>query len=46
MDLTSVRVAAIQAVPVILDLEGCVEKAERLVRAAAAEGVQLAVVGA
>ena len=43
MDLTSVRVAAIQAVPVILDLEGCVEKAERLVRAAAAEGAQLAV---
>jgi len=43
VDLTSVRVAAIQAVPVILDLEGCVEKAERLVRAAAAEGAQLAV---
>lgn len=35
--------AAIQAAPAILDLEGCVEKAERLVREAAAEGAELAV---
>jgi nitrilase len=38
-----VRVAALQATPVILDLEASVEKAERLLADAAAEGVQLAV---
>jgi nitrilase len=38
-----VRVAAIQAAPVILDIEGCVEKVQRLVREAAAEGADLAV---
>jgi nitrilase len=43
MELGVVRVAAIQAAPKILDLEGCVAKAERLVREAAAEGAQLAV---
>ena len=37
------RVAAIQAAPAILDLEGCVAKAERLVREAAAQGASLAV---
>ena len=39
----TVRVAAIQATPVILDAEGCVEKAERLLHEAADRGVQLAV---
>jgi nitrilase len=39
----TVRVAAIQATPVILDAERCVEKAERLLHEAAARGVQLAV---
>ena len=38
-----VRVAAIQATPVILDAEACVEKAVRLLGEAAAEGAQLAV---
>lgn len=38
-----VRVAAIQATPEILDFEGCLVKAERLLEEAAAEGVQLAV---
>jgi nitrilase len=38
-----VRVAAIQATPIILDAEGCVEKAERLLHEAADGGVQLAV---
>jgi len=38
-----VRVAAIQATPVILDLEGSLDKAERLLGEAAADGVQLAV---
>ncbi len=37
------RVAAIQATPVILDAQGCVEKAERLLHDAADEGAQLAV---
>ncbi len=39
----TVRVAAIQATPVILDAEGCVQKAERLLHAAADRGAQLAV---
>jgi nitrilase len=43
VDLGVVRVAAIQASPSILDLEGCVATAERLVREAAAEGADLAV---
>jgi nitrilase len=40
---TTIRVAAIQATPVILDADGCIEKAVRLLREAAADGVQLAV---
>jgi nitrilase len=39
----TVRVAAIQATPVILDAERCVEKAERLLHEAADRGAQLAV---
>jgi len=39
----TVRVAAIQATPVILDADGCVQKAERLLHAAADRGAQLAV---
>ena len=39
----TVRVAAIQATPVILDAEACVAKAERLLHEAADEGSQLAV---
>jgi nitrilase len=39
----TVRVAAIQATPVILDAEGCVEKAERLLHEAADRGARLAV---
>jgi nitrilase len=39
----TVRVAAIQATPVVLDAEGCVEKAERLLHEAADRGAQLAV---
>ncbi len=38
-----VRVAAIQATPEILDFEGCLTKAERLLGEAAAEGARLAV---
>jgi nitrilase len=38
-----VRVAAVQATPEILDFEGCLAKAERLLDEAAAEGVRLAV---
>jgi len=38
-----VRVAAIQATPVILDAEASVDKAVRLLAEAAADGVQLAV---
>lgn len=39
----TVRVAAIQATPVILDAEACIAKAERLLHEAADAGVQLAV---
>src|SRR5260370_17028961 len=39
----TVRVAAIQATPVILDAEATVDKAVRLLNAAADDGVQLAV---
>ncbi|HEY2317561.1 MAG TPA: carbon-nitrogen hydrolase family protein [Solirubrobacteraceae bacterium] len=39
----TVRVAAIQATPVVLDAEGCVAKAERLLHEAADRGAQLAV---
>jgi nitrilase len=39
----SVRVAAIQATPVILDAEACVAKAERLLHEAADQGAELAV---
>jgi nitrilase len=39
----TVRVAALQATPVILELEASVEKAVRLLRDAASEGVRLAV---
>jgi nitrilase len=42
-DFPTVRVAAIQATPVILDLEASVATAERLLAEAAGEGVQLAV---
>ena len=38
-----VRVAAVQATPEILDFEGCLSKAERLLDDAAAEGARLAV---
>jgi nitrilase len=39
----TVRVAAIQATPVILDADGCVDKAVRLLHQAADRGTQLAV---
>ena len=39
----TVRVAAIQATPVILDVEGTIEKAEGLLHAAADVSVRLAV---
>ncbi|MFA9401275.1 MAG: carbon-nitrogen hydrolase family protein [Acidobacteriota bacterium] len=42
-ELSVVRVAAIQATPEILDFEGCLAKAERLLDEAAAEDVKLAV---
>jgi predicted amidohydrolase len=42
-EFPTVRVAAIQATPVILDAEGCAEKTERLLHEAADRGVQLAV---
>src|SRR3954471_19684946 len=38
----TVRVAAIQATPVILDAEGTIEKAERLLHEAADAGARLA----
>ena len=43
MNLGSVRVAAVQATPAILDVEECVAKAELLVRSAAKEGAELIV---
>jgi nitrilase len=42
-DFPTVRVAAIQATPVILDAEATVDKAVQLLHAAADDGVQLAV---
>src|SRR5918998_1695841 len=42
-DFPTVRVAAIQATPVILDLEASLAKAERLLAEAAADGARLAV---
>jgi nitrilase len=42
-DFPTVRVAALQATPVILDLEASLAKAERLLADAAADGVGLAV---
>src|SRR5947208_977504 len=42
-DFRSVRVAALQATPVVLDAEACVEKAERLLGEAADQGAQVAV---
>jgi nitrilase len=42
-DFPTVRVAAVQATPVILDLEASLAKAERLLGEAAADRVQLAV---
>jgi nitrilase len=39
----TVRVAAIQATPVILDADGCIDKAARLLHEAADDGAQLAV---
>src|SRR5213596_521136 len=41
--MATVRVAAIQATPVILDAEACVEKAVRLLAEAAGQGAQLGV---
>jgi nitrilase len=42
-EFPTVRVAAIQATPAILDAEGCVQKAERLLHEAADAGAGLAV---
>jgi predicted amidohydrolase len=42
-EFPTVRVAAVQATPVVLDAEATVEKAARLLATAAADGVQLAV---
>jgi nitrilase len=41
--LDTVRVAAVQATPVVLDAEACVDKAVRLLNEAADQGAQLAV---
>ena len=42
-DFPTIRVAAIQATPVILDAQATVDKAVRLLGEAAAQGVRLAV---
>src|SRR3954464_11543714 len=42
-ELAAVRVAAVQATPVILDADACVEKAVRLIGEAAGQGAQLVV---
>jgi nitrilase len=42
-EFPTIRVAAIQATPAILDAPGCVAKAERLLHEAADQGAQLAV---
>ena len=42
-ELATVRVAAVQATPVILDAEATVEKAARLIGEAAAQGARLIV---
>jgi nitrilase len=42
-DFPTVRIAAVQATPVILDSGACVEKAVRLLEEAAGRGVRLAV---
>ncbi|MBA2294353.1 MAG: nitrilase [Actinobacteria bacterium] len=42
-ELRTVRIAAVQATPVILDAEGCVDKVVRLLGEAAAAGAELAV---
>jgi nitrilase len=42
-EFPTVRVAAIQATPAILDAQGCVEKAEQLLHQAADRGARLAV---
>jgi nitrilase len=42
-EFRTVRVAALQATPVVLDAAACVAKAERLLREAADQGAQLAV---
>jgi len=42
-ELTTVRVAAVQATPVILDADATVDKAVRLIAEAAADGAQLVV---
>ncbi len=42
-ELRTVRVAAVQATPVVLDAEGCVDKAVRLLGEAADAGAELAV---
>lgn len=43
MNVDSVRIAAVQATPAILDIEGCIDKVEALTRAAATDGAQLVV---
>ena len=42
-EFPTVRVAAVQATPIILDSGACIEKAVRLLEEAAGRGVQLAV---